>query len=115
MANYTTADIKALRESTGAGMMDVKRALDEAEGDSAKAVEILRVRGLKGVTKREGRAASNGLVCAQVTDGAGTLGPAQDGEGLSRRQSHARLDDAGLASRQSGNARRVDRLPGRGD
>ena len=55
MANYTAADIKALREQTGAGMMDVKKALDEADGDRAKAAEILRVKGLKGVTKREGR------------------------------------------------------------
>lgn len=73
MANYTAADIKALREQTGAGMLDVKKALDEAEGDRAKAVEILRVKGLKGVTKREGRSASNGLVAAQADDGVGTL------------------------------------------
>lgn len=73
MANYTAADIKALREQTGAGMMDVKKALDEAEGDRAKAVEILRVKGLKGVTKREGRTTSNGLVAAKAADGVGTL------------------------------------------
>ncbi|GAB47187.1 translation elongation factor Ts [Mobilicoccus pelagius] len=73
MANYTAADIKALREATGAGMMDVKKALDEAEGDKAKATEILRVKGLKGVTKREGRSASNGLVTAHVDGGVGTL------------------------------------------
>ncbi|WP_134773687.1 translation elongation factor Ts [Ornithinimicrobium flavum] len=73
MANYTAADIKALRESTGAGMMDVKKALDEADGDTAKATEILRVKGLKGVTKREGRSASNGLVRAHVEGGVGTL------------------------------------------
>ena len=73
MANYTSADIKTLRESTGAGMMDVKRALDEADGDHAKATEILRVKGQKGVTKREGRSASNGLVAAQAGNGVGTL------------------------------------------
>ena len=73
MANYTAADIKALREKTAAGMMDVKKALDEADGDMAKAEEILRVKGLKGVTKREGRTASNGLVTAQASDGEGTL------------------------------------------
>ncbi|MFK5583677.1 translation elongation factor Ts [Serinicoccus sp. LYQ131] len=73
MANYTAADIKALRESTGAGMMDVKKALDEADGDTGKATDILRVKGLKGVTKREGRSASNGLVRAQVDGGVGTL------------------------------------------
>ncbi|MFZ1374410.1 MAG: translation elongation factor Ts [Nostocoides sp.] len=73
MANYTAADIKALREATGAGMMDVKKALDEADGDSLKATEILRVKGLKGVTKREGRTTSNGLVAAQAAGGVGTL------------------------------------------
>ncbi|OLT14922.1 translation elongation factor Ts [Serinicoccus sp. CUA-874] len=73
MANYTAADIKALRESTGAGMMDVKKALDEADGDTAKATDLLRVKGLKGVTKREGRSATNGLVRAQVDGGVGTL------------------------------------------
>ena len=73
MANYTSADIKALRESTGAGMMDVKRALDEADGDHGKATEILRIKGLKGVTKREGRSAMNGLVAARTGNGVGTL------------------------------------------
>lgn len=68
MANYTVADIQALRERTGAGMLDVKKALDEAEGDLDKAVDILRVKGLKGVTKREGRSASEGLVAASIQD-----------------------------------------------
>jgi elongation factor Ts len=75
MANYTTADVKRLRELTAAGMMDVKKALDETDGDFDKAVEYLRVKGLKGVTKREGRSASNGLVTAQIEagNGKGTL------------------------------------------
>ncbi|NUL47857.1 elongation factor Ts [Cellulosimicrobium funkei] len=73
MANYTAADIKALRERTGAGMMDVKKALDEANGDSDKAIEIIRVKGLKGATKREGRAAVEGLVAAVVKDGTGVM------------------------------------------
>jgi len=73
MANYTATDIKALREKTGAGMLDVKKALDEADGDQAKAEEILRVKGQKGVAKREGRNASNGLVALHVDGGAGTL------------------------------------------
>ena len=73
MANYTAADIKALREATGAGMMDVKKALDEAEGDKSKAQELLRIKGLKGVTKREGRTTSNGLVVAKAEAGVGTL------------------------------------------
>src|SRR5699024_3138268 len=71
MANYTAADIKEIRESTGAGMLDVKKALDEAEGDKAKAVELIRVKGLKGVAKREGRTASEGLIAVDVRDSEG--------------------------------------------
>jgi elongation factor Ts len=73
MANYTAADVKNLREQTGAGMMDCKNALVESEGDFGKAVEYLRVKGQKGVAKRESRTASNGLVAAHVEDGFGTL------------------------------------------
>ena len=46
--NYTAADIKELRERTGAGMLDVKKALDESDGDKSKAQELLRIKGLKG-------------------------------------------------------------------
>jgi elongation factor Ts len=67
MANYTAADIKALRERTGAGMLDVKKALDEADGNAEKAIEIIRVKGLKGISKREGRSASDGLVAIDVS------------------------------------------------
>ncbi|WP_407342331.1 translation elongation factor Ts [Pengzhenrongella phosphoraccumulans] len=77
MANYTATDIKALRERTGAGMLDVKKALDEADGDAEKALELIRVKGLKGVSKREGRSASDGLVTADVSatpDGEGEVG-----------------------------------------
>ena len=73
MANFTAADVKRLREQTAAGMMDCKRALEETDGDFDKAVEVLRVKGLKGVTKREGRSASNGLVAASVDTGKGVL------------------------------------------
>ena len=73
MANYTAADVKALREKSGAGMMDCKGALDEANGDIEKAFELLRLKGLKGVSKREGRTTSNGLVVARVAGGKGTL------------------------------------------
>ena len=66
MAAVTAADIKKLREATGAGMTDCKNALVEADGDYDKAVEQLRIKGLKGVAKREGRAASNGLVTAKL-------------------------------------------------
>ncbi len=54
-------------------MLDCKKALDEAEGDFEKAVEIIRVKGLKGITKREGRQASNGLVIAKVQNNYGVM------------------------------------------
>jgi elongation factor Ts len=73
MANYTAADVKKLREQTGAGMLDCKNALVESDGDLDKAVEYLRVKGQKGVAKRESRTTSNGLVAAHVEDGFGTL------------------------------------------
>ena len=73
MANYTADDVKRLREATAAGMLDCKKALDEADGDYDKAVEIIRVKGLKGVTKREGRLTSNGLVVARVSGGVGVM------------------------------------------
>ncbi|MFE5855076.1 translation elongation factor Ts [Streptomyces sp. NPDC056500] len=68
MANYTAADIKKLRELTGAGMMDCKKALDEAEGSVDKAVELLRVKGQKGVAKRESRSAENGAVVSLISE-----------------------------------------------
>ena len=58
----SAAEVKALRERTGAGMMDCKQALQEAGGDSEKAVEILRVRGHAQAAKRGGRAASEGVI-----------------------------------------------------
>jgi elongation factor Ts len=62
MANYTAADVKKLRDLTGAGMMDCKKALEESEGDFEKAVEFLRIKGAKDVGKRAGRTAANGIV-----------------------------------------------------
>lgn len=73
MANYTAEDVKRLREATAAGMLDCKKALDEADGDYDKALDIIRVKGLKGVTKREGRLTSNGLVVARVSGGIGVM------------------------------------------
>jgi elongation factor Ts len=64
MANFTAADVKRLREQTGAGMMDCKNALQEAGGDLEAAVELLRLKGAKDVTKRATRTAANGLVTA---------------------------------------------------
>ena len=62
MSQVTTADVKKLRELTGAGMLDCKNALTEAGGDVEKAIEILRVKGAKDVGKRAVRTAANGLV-----------------------------------------------------
>ena len=73
MATFTAADVKALREQTGAGMMDVKKALTEADGDAEKALEIIRLKGLKSLSKREGRQASAGLLAAQTDGTVGVL------------------------------------------
>jgi elongation factor Ts len=66
MANFTAADLKRLREQTAAGMLDCKKALEESDGDFDAAVEILRLKGAKDVTKRAGRTAANGLVTAEL-------------------------------------------------
>jgi len=66
MANYTAADVKRLREQTGAGMMDCKNALVEANGDFDAAVESLRLKGVKDAGKRAQRTAANGLVTARL-------------------------------------------------
>jgi elongation factor Ts len=68
LANYTAADVKRLRELTGAGMLDCKNALVETDGDFDKAVEALRIKGAKDVGKRAERATAEGLVAAK--DGA---------------------------------------------
>ncbi|WP_295840050.1 translation elongation factor Ts [uncultured Microbacterium sp.] len=73
MANFTIADIKALREQLGTGMVDTKKALEEADGDVEKAVEILRLKGAKGNAKRADRSTSEGLVVARENAGSVTL------------------------------------------
>jgi elongation factor Ts len=73
MANFTIADIKALREQLGTGMVDTKKALEEADGDVEKAVEILRLKGAKGNAKRADRSTSEGLVVAREQGGKATL------------------------------------------
>jgi elongation factor Ts len=62
MANYSAADVKKLRDLTGAGFMDCKKALDEAEGDFDKAMELLRIKGAKDVGKRAERTTAEGMV-----------------------------------------------------
>jgi elongation factor Ts len=73
MANFTIADIKALREQLGTGMVDTKKALEEADGDVEKAVEILRLKGAKGNAKRADRSTSEGLIVAREQGGKATL------------------------------------------
>lgn len=73
MANFSIADIKALREQLGTGMVDTKKALEEADGNVEKAIEILRLKGAKGNAKRADRATSEGLVVAREQGGKATL------------------------------------------
>ncbi|MDQ6659237.1 MAG: translation elongation factor Ts [Actinomycetota bacterium] len=65
MANYTTADVKRLRELTGAGFMDCKKALDETNGQFDKAVELLRIKGAKDISKRAERTTAEGMVASK--------------------------------------------------
>ena len=68
MSKISAADVKKLRETTGAGMMDCKKALVEAEGDFDKAIEILRKKGQKIAAKRADRDSSEGVAIAKVSD-----------------------------------------------
>ncbi|MFJ4997184.1 translation elongation factor Ts [Microbacterium sp. NPDC088619] len=73
MANFTIADLKALREQLGTGMVDTKKALEEADGNVEKATEILRLKGAKGNAKRADRSTSEGLIVAREQGGSVTL------------------------------------------
>ncbi len=68
MANFTAKDVMALREMTGAGMMDCKKAMVESDGDVDKAVELLREKGLAAAAKKAGRIAAEGAVGSFVSD-----------------------------------------------
>ena len=70
---FTAKDVQALREMTGVGMMDCKKALTEAEGNMDKAVEILREKGLAASQKKAGRIAAEGMAYAAVVDGVGVV------------------------------------------
>ena len=73
MAQIRAAAVKTLRDQTGAGMMDCKRALQDADGDLEKAVELLRERGLAKAGKREGRDTSEGVIAVSIGDGIGGM------------------------------------------
>src|SRR5881275_3686315 len=66
MAEITAGNIKALREKTGAGMMECKKALIEADGNEDRAIEVLRERGLASAKKKEGRVAAEGVVGSYI-------------------------------------------------
>ncbi len=69
MADIAAKDVKALRDKTGAGMMDCKKALQETEGDLEKAVELLRIQGLADAKKRAGRSANEGVISTYIHPG----------------------------------------------
>ena len=73
MAAFSAKDVKDLREMTGCGMMDCKKALTEADGDKDKAVEILREKGLAKAAKKSGRVAAEGIVKEYIANGVGVL------------------------------------------
>lgn len=73
MAGINAKDVKALRDQSGAGMMDCKKALTDADGDVEKAQELLRERGLAKAGKRAGRATSEGAVVFSISGGTGTM------------------------------------------
>ncbi|MCU1526652.1 MAG: elongation factor Ts [Frondihabitans sp.] len=117
MANYSLADVKVLRDRLGAGMLDSKNALVEADGDLEKAIEILRVKGLKGVAKREGRTTTAGLVTATAGTGSATLIElASETDFVAKNDKFVALAEtvldavsaAGATDAESGNAAAVD-------
>ena len=73
MVEFTAKDVMALRERTGAGMMDCKKALIAAEGDMEKAIDVLREKGLAAAAKKAGRIAAEGLVDVAFNDDASAV------------------------------------------
>jgi elongation factor Ts len=108
VAAISAKDVKSLRDQTGAGMMDCKRALSDAGGDLSKAVEVLRERGLAKAGKREGRATSEGAIAIATAGTAGGMvelgcetdfvARTDDFIALCDRLAQAVADDAGIAS-----------------
>ena len=98
----TAAMVKELRESTGAGMMDAKKALEETSGDMEAAVDWLRTKGLAKAAKKSGRVAAEGLVAVAVKDGKGVavevnsetdfVGKNEEFQSMVRKISEAALD-----------------------
>lgn len=108
MAEISAGDVKALRDSTGAGMMDCKRALADAAGDVERARELLRERGLAKAGKRAGRETSEGAVVFASQGGKGALielgcetdfvAKTPDFQGLAQAIAQACLQSSGVAN-----------------
>ena len=107
MANYTAADVKRLRELTGAGMLACKNALVETDGDFDKAVEALRIKGAKDVGKRAERATAEGLVAAK--DGA-LIELNSETDFVAKNSEFQALADAIVAAAAASKAADVDAL-----
>ena len=86
MAEITAADVKELRERTGAGMMDCKKALDETGGDMEAAIDWLRTKGLAAAAKKAGRTAAEGLVGVAVDGTTRRAGRGQSRDRLRRQE-----------------------------
>src|SRR5438876_797257 len=99
MADIPAADVKKLRDQTGAGMMDSKRALEEAGGDLDKAKEVLRLKGQASAQKRAGRTVSEGIVQSYIHAG-GKIGVLVEVE--CEKDLVARNEDFPGAARRSG-------------
>jgi len=107
MANYTAADVKRLRELTGAGMLDCKNALADTDGDFDKAVEALRIKGAKDVGKRAERATAEGLVAAK--DGA-LIGLNCETDFVAKNAEFQKLADQVVSAAAAAKAADVDAL-----
>lgn len=111
MAEITAQAVKALRDRTGAGMMDCKKALGEADGDAEKAIEVLRERGLAKAVKRSGRATSEGTVAMVLEDrvagivefGCETdfVAKTPDFQALAAAMAKRLVDDVGIGGREA--------------
>jgi elongation factor Ts len=111
LANFTAADVKRLRELTGAGMLDCKNALAEADGDFDKAVEALRIKGAKDVGKRAERATAEGLVAAE---GGALIELNCETDFVAKNAEFQKLADEIVAAAASAKASDVDELKSAG-
>lgn len=107
MANYTAADVKRLRELTGSGMMDCKRALEENDGDFDKAVEFLRIKGAKDVGKRAERATAEGLVAG---DGGVLIELNSETDFVAKNEQFQQLADKVVAAAKANRTDDVEKL-----